>query len=431
MNHLQRSSLGFSLRHTALAACLALGALAAPGAWAQAAAAAPAAAASAPTVRPEVGKLLQAARDAMGTGNFKESLARIAEVQAMPSLEPYEQYVVERMRASAALGNKDMPLALKSLEAAAQSPFTPAADRPLLIETAIKVAVQVDKFDVAKRWLTTYLAGANPKPEFRRLYPQVLQQLGDHAGVIAEVSPIVAADVAAKRVTPEATLRMLAFSQNEIKDKAGYTRTLELLVGSTGKVDYWADLLARVHNRDGFADERLRLDMYRLRRAVGVDLDAGELGDMAYRASQAGLPAEAQALLDEGFANGTLGKDANATNDKKLRDQVTKVALQDRNTLADNEAAATKAKEGNVALNLGMALSGMGLHDRALAMIALGQSKGGLRRPDDALLHVGVAQFRAGRIDDAKRSFEAVKGDDGTADLARLWLLHLNGPARK
>ena len=60
-----------------------------------------------------------------------------------------------------------------------------------------------------------------------------------------------------------------------------------------------------------------------------------------------------------------------------------------------------------------------------------GLAKGGLRRPDDAMLHLGLAQWRAGKIDNAKASFAAAKGADGVGDLARLWALYLGSPARK
>ena len=45
--------------------------------------------------------------------------------------------------------------------------------------------------------------------------------------------------------------------------------------------------------------------------------------------------------------------------------------------------------------------------------------------------HAGGAEQAGGKIDDAMRSFEAVKGSDGTADLARLWRVYLASPARK
>ncbi len=396
-----------------------------------AAAAAPASAASAPSVRPEVGKPLQAAQDAAKAGNYKEALARVAEAEAMPGLTPYELFITQRIKGPAAFGAGEVALAIASFEASLGSPLLPAADRVPITETTVKLLLQQKEYARAAGWMKTYLAEGGANPEMRRLYPQVLSVQGDHAGVLRELAPLVAADEAAKRATPEATLRLLAASQSALKDMPAYTVTLEKLATSTGKPEYWAELIARAGRRDGFADERLRLDVYRLRRATGVPLEAGELGDMAVRAQQAGLPAEAQALLNEGFASGLLGKDANTAADKKLLETATKAATQDKVGLADGEASALKAKDGNAAVNLGLALSATGAHDRALALMTQGQAKGGLRRPDDAQLHLGLAQWRAGKIDDAKASFAAAKGADGVGDLARLWALYLGSPARK
>lgn len=425
-----RSQLGATLRPLALGAALAL---AASLGWAQGApaAATPASAASAPTLRAEVAKPLQAAQDAIKAGNYKEGLARVQEAEALPGLTDYERYIILRLKAPASFGAGDQATSYTTFEKALASPLMPAAERLPIMETTFKLALQLKQYEDAARWIKTYIDAGGTGSDVRKLYPQVLSVIGDHAGVLRELGKVVAEDDAAKRPTAETTLRMMAGSQNALKDNAGYLRTLEKLAGNTGKAEYWGEVIARVNRREGFADERLRLDVYRLRRAVGVPLDAGELGDMAYRASQIGLPAEAQALLDEGFNGGLLGKDANTAADKKLREQVTKVATQDRNTLADSENGALKAKEGNAAVNLGMAISATGNHEKALSLMTQGVAKGGLRRADEALLHLGIAQWRAGKIEDAQRSFAAVKGDDGTADLARLWNLYLSSPARK
>lgn len=403
----------------------------AAGAQPAAAAAAPASAASAPTIRAEVGKPMQAAQDAIKAANFKEAVARVAEAEAMPGLTPYEAYIVQRLKAPALFGIGDQAGALAAFEAAVASPLMPAADRPSILETTIKLSLQLKDYPRASRWMKVYLAEGGNSAEIRRLYPQVLSITADHAGVLRELGPQVAADEAAKRTTPEATLRLLAGSQSALKDMPAYTTTLEKLAATTGKADYWNELIARTANREGFADERLRLDVYRLRSAVGVTLTADEVGDWAFRANQAGLPAEAQKLLDDGYASGLLGKSTNAAADQALRAAATKLAAQERNTLAEGEAAVAKAKDGNAAFGLGLAVSGTGAHQRALALMDQGVVKGGLRRPDDAMLHLGLVQWRAGKLDEAQRSFAAVKGTDGTADLARLWLLYLASPARK
>lgn len=400
-------------------------------AGAQTSAAPPAAAASAPSLRAEVAKPLQAAQDAIKAANYPDAAARLAEAAAMPGLTPYETYLVQRLKAPVQFGQGDQAGALATFETVLASPLLPAAERTAILETTIKLALQLKDYPRATPWLKTYVAEGGSNAEIRRLYPQVLSLTGDHAGVVRELAPQVAADDAAKRATPEVTLRLLAGSQNALKDGGAYLVTLEKLAASTGKADYWGELIARTAEREGFAVERLRLDVYRLRAAVGIKAGPGETGDWAFRANQAGLPAEAQKLLDDGFAAGLLGKDDNAEADRKLREAATKSAKQEAATLADSEAAALKAKDGNAAFGLGLSVSGTGAHERGLGLMNQGLAKGGLRRPDDAMLHLGLVQWRAGKIDDAQRSFAAVKGSDGAADLARLWTVYLASPARK
>ena len=392
---------------------------------------APAAAASAATLRAEVAKPLQAVQDAIKAANYPEAAARLAEAEAMPALTAYETYLVQRLKAPVLFGQDKPAGALAIFETVLASPLLPPADRPAILETTIKLALQLKDYPRASRWMKTYVAEGGGNAEIRRLYPQVLSLTGDHAGVVREMALQVAADDAAKRPTPEASLRLLAGSQNALKDSVGYLVSLEKLAASSGKPEYWGELIARTTDRDGFAAERLRIEVYRLMHAVGVKLGPGQIGDWAVRANQAGLPAEAQKLLDDGFSAGLLGKDENAEADRKLREAATKSARQEAATLADSEAAALKAQDGNAAFGLGLSVAGTGAHERARELMNQGVAKGGLRRPDDAQLQLGLVAWRAGKIDEARRSFAAVKGADGAADLARLWTVYLASPARQ
>lgn len=401
---------------------------------ARAQAAAPAAAqqaASGPTLRPETAKFLIPAQEALRATRVSEALARLAEAEAVTGLTPYEEYIIYRLKGQALLSSGDAAGAFAVFDKVVGSALLPASDKFVMAELVIKLASQLKKFDRAAMLMRSYLVDGGPSPEIATFYPQVLGELGDFPGVVTFLLPRVAADEAAGRVTPEATLRLLASSQNQVKDGAGYLATLTRLAGSTGKTDYWDELINRTVRKDGFADERLRLDVYRLRQTVGIALEADEVGDMAHRANQAGLPAEALALLDAGYASGLLGKGANAAADQKLRESATKAAAQDRATLAESEASALKATNGNALVGLGLALSATGAHERGLALVNQGIAKGGLRRPDDAQLHLGVVALRAGRTDQAKAAFAAVQGSDGTADLARLYAVHIGSPARK
>jgi hypothetical protein len=398
-------------------------------------AAAPASAASAPagpTVRAEVANPLNAAQGLIRANQGKEALAKVAEAEGLPNLTPYEQHTINHTKAVAALAAGDPAQSLALFEKVLSSSFLPEKDRLPITESAVRLAIQSKNHPKAIEHLKRYKQLGGNDGGLLRAHAQLLAETNDFAGAIAEAKAQIAAETAAGRKAPESLYRVLGYSQQKAGDTAGYVQTLEQLVQQYPTPDYWADLLSRIVRKPGFSDDRLRLDVYRLQRALGVKLEGDEIADMAQRAMQVGLPAEAKALLDEGYGAGLLGKGKDAAAQAKLRDQANKAAAQDAKTLADNEAAAQKAKEGNALVNLGMAVAGTGAWDKAAALIEQGIAKGGLRRADEAALHLGYVQWRAGRADDALRSFGGVKGaDEGTNDLARLWSYHVRAAAKK
>ena len=66
---------------------------------------------------------------------------------------------------------------------------------------------------------------------------------------------------------------------------------------------------------------------------------------------------------------------------------------------------------------------------KGVQLMQQGIVKGGIKRADDAKLHLGIAQSAAGDNAKALATFKGVAGNDGSADLARLWSLHLRRKA--
>ncbi len=68
-------------------------------------------------------------------------------------------------------------------------------------------------------------------------------------------------------------------------------------------------------------------------------------------------------------------------------------------------------------------MASAGQVEKGLALMEQGIQKGGMSRPDEARLHLAIAYLAAGQKAKAIQAFKTVQGD-GTADLARLWLIH-------
>ena len=411
------------------AAAVAL-ALASWCAQAQTAPAAPASAASAPAeaARPEVGKLLQVVQALSQEGKHAEALAKLREAEAMPNLSPYERFFVDRTRAGAALGAGDIPLTIQSLDAALATGRLKGDELRDVLRALADLNYRSKDYAKSRTAAERYIQEGGTDPNVHTILINDLYLSGDHAAAAREILADVKADEAAGRATSEQLLRMLASAQAKTKDDAGYAQTLERLVARYPKPELWGDLIWRVQSRPGFADN-LRLDAYRLRMATGSMEQAGEFIEMAQLSLQAGYPAEAAKVIDQGYARGLLGSGANAKAHQQLRDQARKQAAADAATLAQAAAAPPAGRDGNALVSLGYALATADRADKGVALIEQGLAKGGLKRPEQARLHLGVAQWMAGQKEAAARTLKTVQGNDGTADLARLWGLLAQAPA--
>lgn len=395
-------------------------------------AAAPASAASAPAqgARPEVVSILQAARSLNGEKKYADALSKIREADALPGITPYERHYIERMRAAAAVGAGDAPLAIKSLETALQGGGTELgpAERQEVLRLLASLYYNTKQYPQTIEYAQRYFKEGGNDAGVHTAYVNAVYLGGDYATAAKELAAMVKADDAAGKPVSEQVLRMLASSQNKTKDDAGYTDTLRRLVARYPQPDLWADLIWRVQSEPGFGDN-LRLDTYRLKMATGSMDQAAEYVEMAQLAMQAGFPAEAQRVLEEGYAKGKLGTGANAKQHQALRDQARKAAAADAPTLAQ-AAGAAGGREANSLNNMGFALVVAGQPDKGLPLMEQAAAKGGLKRPEEAKLHLGVAQFQAGQKEAAAKTFATVQGKDGSAELAKLWLLVAQGPQK-
>jgi hypothetical protein len=381
-----------------------------------------AAQASAPanSLRPEVAKPMQESEDLLKAGNAKEALARIAVAEAVPAQTPFETYFIQRSKGRAAMNAGDFELGERAFESVLTSSFMPAADRLPILTVLAKATYQSKQYARSVGWIRKFSAEGGTDAGVLQLLPSALYLSEDHAGVVKELAPQVQADAAAGRATDDTTLRMLATSQTKVGDEAGYRATLERIAVQSGKAELWGDLIVRTVKAANLGD-RYRLDYFRLMQATGNLSAADETLEMAYLAQQAGLPGEADAVLKAGDARGLFASGATAQQARQLKQQVAKSLDQDRKSTAASESSAQSAKDGNALFGLGLALSGDGQADKGLTLMTQGMAKGGLRRPDQAMMHLGIAQWRAGRIDDAVKSFGAVQGGEGGPELARLW----------
>ncbi|MDZ7653721.1 MAG: hypothetical protein U5L03_14815 [Burkholderiaceae bacterium] len=372
-------------------------------------------------VRPEVGKPLQEAANLLKANRAKEALAKVRDADAAPNKTPAEQLTIERMRGAVASRAGDSATAIKAFEAVFAGSRAGSPEQAQAAEQLAFQYSQTRDWTRTREWANrAKQLGANAA-ELDKLLAFVNAQSGDFAMIAKDAQAAIEADEKAGRRPEEADLLRLADALRRSGNNAGQAAVLEKLVTHYPKKEYWAIVLGRIQSNPGFS-QRLTLDVMRLKRATRTLETAADYSEFAQLALQDQQAGEAKQVLDEGFAAGILGKGAEAERQQRLLTLTNQRAADAPRALAEAEKEAAADKDGNNLVRIGFAYSALGQHDKGIALMQQGIAKGGLKRKDDATLHLGIALHRAGQKQRAAQVFRTVGGTDGTADLARLWL---------
>ena len=374
-------------------------------------------------LRPEVGKPLQAAQELIKVGKYKDALVKVRDADAVANKNASESYTIERMRLAAASGAGDTDTAAKSFEAIAASPKVTAADKLRFIESIAGSYYRAKDYARAMQWYQRYFKEGGTGAANRNYLIQTQYLSGDFAGAARELTAEIKAAESSGAPPAEDRLNMLLNAASRLNDNGTYVYAMERLVTHYPKKEYWVDLLGRLQRKPGFSD-RLVLDTYRLSLATGSMSAANDYLEMAQLALQAGLPNEGRQVVDKGFAAGILGTGPQADRHKRLRDLVTKKLEEGNAARAEAEKQALADKDGSALVNLGFNQVFGGQVPQGVALMDKGIAKGNLKRPDDAKLHLAIAQILGGDTAKAQATLKTVSGADGTADLARLWALY-------
>ena len=174
------------LAASGLGLCLTLSALS-PSAWAADQAK------SDEKIRPELGKFLQAAQQAIAAKNYQEALSQVAQTDAVKDKTPYEIYIIDRLRGAAAGGSGDLATAAKSFGAAIDSGKMPAADQVQVEGMMIGLYTNAKDYPNAVAWTQRYVKAGGNDPSILSNLVAEEYEAGDYAGASRDAQAQIAA----------------------------------------------------------------------------------------------------------------------------------------------------------------------------------------------------------------------------------------------
>lgn len=347
-------------------------------------------------VRASVGKPLQAAQAAAAAGNYKQAMQYVNQAAGVGGLSAEEQKIIGQMREYISVKSGGTVGVDSAVGAQAKFDTDYRAGR---FRDAINDADLLRKYGA--------LNGANMV-----IIAQAYYRSGDYKGCAR-----YAADHSS--LGPD-MLELQVRCAYESHDDAMMRDALVQLVGSTGKPEYWNQLLKLAESAKGLSDHQT-LDIYRIKFMTGSMLGADDYFVLAQFALQYGFAAEAQTVVQKGLDSKVLSGDRAV----KLLNLAKSTYANDLRNLPRTIAAAKSAKSGDLLVKLGEDYCGMGRYKDAVDAIEAGIAKGNLTDADNAQLRLGQAQYGAGEKAAALKSFSKVDGSANDKMTGQLWTLYV------
>jgi tetratricopeptide (TPR) repeat protein len=368
---------------------------------------------------------LKAAQDATKKQQWGVALEKLKEAQAVQGKTPYEEYQIDNFLAYVLFSQKKMGEAAVVYERLLNSGQMPAGEVDTRTKSLAQMYFQLKQYDKAAKY-AKQLYDKNPnQQDVGLVLGQSYYLAGDCKNAAATMNTLVTSTERAGQTPKEDWLRIVQDCQNKLGNKEGANDTLKKLVRHFNKPDDWNALLT---NSRGRHSDQVSLGYFRLMREANVlkrDRDYFEFAQLAMDEKVGNSPIEAQAVVEEGIANGVLKSPDKAQQGRydRLLEAAKQRATASRANLPQLAKQTEAAQNGQADVALGQAYLGAGEYDQAIAALQRGIKRGGVTDIDEAQVSLGYAFLKKGQKDQARQAFRAVKKESPWFGLAELWML--------
>jgi tetratricopeptide (TPR) repeat protein len=370
-----------------------------------------------------VAEPLKKAQAAMQAKQWDTALAEIKKAQAVEKKTPFEAYQIDEFMGYVLIQQKKFNEAAPVFERMLNSGFLPPEQVDDRTKTVAQLYFQQKDYRKAAEWAKKWLAKNPNNEEMSVLLGQCQYLLEDWKAAAGTMMGVVKNAEKNGQTPKENWLQLVMSSHFKVQDNNGVGEALKKLVRYYPKPEYWENLLDIYRRKD--SSDRITLGYYRLMNDVGVLKDKGDYVEMAQLAIDAGVPGEAQQVVEKGVENGTL-KSADKTEQgryDRLLGGAKKQADADKAALAQLAKDAEKAPQGQADVALGHAYLSYGDYDKAIQAFERGLKKGGVTDVDETQISLGIAYLKKGQKEQARQAFQTIKDESKWNDLADLWVI--------
>ena len=365
---------------------------------------------------------IRAAQQAMRDNQWSEAIKDLQAASTKSPLTAYDLKTIEEWTGIAYVRLNNFKAAQTAYEAALATGAYKTEELAkvfrLLFQLAAVNKQEVKAIEYGVRATAAGAAGENDLLIISQLYYQ--QKDCTNSGIWGDKA--IAAFKDAGEPPKEVLYQLKLQCASNVNDTSGIKAALYDLIRLTNKTSYWNNLL-RLERQDE-RDEHNTLMIYRVMfdtHSMNADTDYIE---MAQLLGDAGLPGEAQAVLEKAMSSGVL-KDEHKERTARLLNALETRVDADMKGLPALDAEASKNPAGQLDTKLGQLYFGAGDYEGAVTALSRGISKGHLSQPDEAYISLGRSLTAEKDAAGAKQAFARLKSlPNISPHVLKLWSLY-------
>jgi tetratricopeptide (TPR) repeat protein len=372
-----------------------------------------------------IAKEITAAQKAMQAQQWSEALKNLEAAEAVGGKSPlstYDKKTIDEFKGICYVRLNNLKAAQTAYEAALATGGYSADELPktyrLLFQLAATNQQDAKAIEYGKQATD---AGATNDNDLL-IMSQLYYKLKDCKNSAVWGDKAIAAFKKAGEAPKEVLYQLKLQCASDNNDNAGMLSSLYDLVRLTNKTSYWNNLI-RLERQDE-RDDHNTLMIYRIMfdtNSMQADTDYIE---MAQLLGDAGLPGEAQVVLEKAASSGIL-KDEHKERTTRLLNAMKTRADADKKGLPALDAEATKNPAGQLDMKLGEVYFGAGDYAGATTAITRGIGKGQIKQLDEAYVYLGRSQAALKNYAEAKKAFVSLKSVPNISPrVLKLWELY-------
>ncbi|MEP5765732.1 MAG: hypothetical protein ABJ308_14145 [Halieaceae bacterium] len=376
-----------------------------------------------PALRNKVYERLAEAQVFIENKQYNEAIEILKDMESESgkrALNAYELANLYNLFAFVYYSQEDYPKALQAYENVVKQPDIPLAMEINTRYTIAQLYFVMEEWqrgiDALKDWFNVADA---PSAQAYILLGQGYYQLKDYDSSLKNTLIAVNMYKDKGKVPKEqwySLLRFLYFENNNIPMTIA---TLEEMIAFYPKKQYWVQLS---HMYGEAKDERKQLAAMETAYVQDMLVKDREQITMAYLYLNAEVPYKAAKVLDKGLRDKSV-EDSSKT--LEILGTAWRQAQEVKKSIPVMEEAAAKSEKGELYCRLGNVYLDNDQFKQAAAANKKGLARGGVKRPDNCQLILGMAYFNLKQYKSASKAFKQAAKDDRSKKYADSWMKYM------